>query len=267
MAVACSTAVRCNSTLQKAVADISAAGFTTIDLLAIDGWVHVHTRDLADQYEQTRQHLDDLLQQHGLHLLALNTGVAAELHHRSPQVNARRKAEIGGLVRLMQDYGIRIAAIQPRAPDRARPWEDVLADCVATLREQVAMGAAAGSTFALELHVHSPFATLEQAKRLLAVFPELPLVYDPTHFVMQGIPLRETGWLMDHAHHIHLRDAARDKMQVPMGTGEVDFAWLLGTLKDRGYQGHISIEYLETAEFEALESARRLYDLVERTLT
>lgn len=267
MTVAISTAVRCNSPLEKALADIAAAGFKTIDLLAIDGWVHVHTSDLADRYEQTRQRLDVLLQQHGLNLLALNTGVAAQLHHRSPEVNARRKQEISGLVRLMKEYGVRIAAIQPRAPDRARPWEEVLADCAATLREQVEMGAAAGITFALELHVNSPFETLEQAKRLLEVFPELPLVYDPTHFVMQGIPLRETGWLMAHARHVHLRDAAKDRMQVPMGSGEVDFDWLLGTLKERGYQGHVSIEYLETADFAALESARRLYDLVERALS
>jgi sugar phosphate isomerase/epimerase len=49
--------------------------------------------------------------------------------------------------------------------------------------------------------------------------PEVPLVYDPTHFVMQGIDIRETGWLMAHAQHVHLRDAAPDKMQVPFGTG------------------------------------------------
>lgn len=264
MAIACSTLVRCASPLERALADIAAMGFARIDLLVIDGWVHVHTRDLADQFDQTVAGIDRLLRQHNLMPIALNTGVGPQLHQRSPAINARRIREVEALIRCMQHYGITIAAIQPRNADRDRPWDEVLRDCVATLREQTAMGRAAGITFALELHVNSPFETLDQARRLLAELPDLPLVYDPSHFVMQGIDLKETGWLIDYAHHVHLRDAAPGKLQVPFGTGAIDFDWLLGTLRERGYQGHFSIEYLETDEFDALESALRLYETIAR---
>jgi sugar phosphate isomerase/epimerase len=262
MTIACSTAVRCNSSLERALADIAGAGFRSIDLLTIDGWAHVNTSDLAERWQPTLERLDGLLRQHHLTPIALNTGVSAQLHQRSEAINDRRRHEIDALIRLMQRYNIGIAAIQPRNNDPERPWEELLRDCAATLREQFAAAEAAGVVFALELHVGSPFETLGQARRLIELIPDLPLVYDPTHFVMQGVPIDQTGWLLDHARHLHLRDAAPGKLQVPFGMGAVDFDWLLGSLRERGYQGHISIEYLETDEFDALDSARRLYDLV-----
>ncbi len=77
MAIACSTSVRCGRLLEEALTDIQKLGFGKIDILTIDGWVHVNTTDLAD--------------------------------------------------------------------------------CVETLKEQISIGTEAGVTFALELHVNSPF--------------------------------------------------------------------------------------------------------------
>jgi sugar phosphate isomerase/epimerase len=112
-----------------------------------------------------------------------------------------------------------------------------LHDCIATLHERIAEGRAVGVTIALELDINSPFESLEQARMLLEAMPDLPLTYDPSHFVMQRIELKETLWLLQNARHVHLRDADRDKMQVSFGTGVIDFDWLLGTLKDSGYAG------------------------------
>jgi sugar phosphate isomerase/epimerase len=262
--IACSTSVRCGSSLETALADIANAGFKKVDILTIDGWVHVNSSDLADNWDETVGKVDGLLAQHGLTPIALNTGVGPQLHDRSPEANGKRVRETAALVRLMDHYDITTAAIQPRNADRERPWEDVLRDCLATLGEQKAAVEAAGRRFALELHVNSPFESLEQAQRFIAEMPDMPVVYDPTHFVMQGLPVKETGWLMRNAGHVHLRDAAEGKLQAPFGEGSVDFDWLLGTLRDSGYTGNISLEYLETNDFDVLDSSRRLYDVVAR---
>jgi sugar phosphate isomerase/epimerase len=81
---------------------------------------------------------------------------------------------------------------------------------------------------------------------------------------MQGIDIRETGWLMDRARHVHLRDAAPGKIQAPFGEGTVDFDWVLGELEQRGYQGHFSIEYLENKDFDVIDSAQRLHETIAR---
>lgn len=251
----CSTSVRCGSSRSQAFSDIAAAGFTEIDLLAIEGWVHINPSEM-----QERNLWREELTQHGLTVRALNTGVGPQLHDRSETANSTRTTETRSLLDYMKDAGVSVAAIQPRAKDESREWEDVLQDCIASVREQVEMASADGISFALELHVNSPFESIDQAKRLLEEWPDVPLIYDPSHFIMQGIPLQETRWLMKNAKHCHVRDCARGRLQAPFGDGEVDFKWVVNTLGEEGFQGAFSIEYLESKDFDAIESAQKLRD-------
>ncbi len=92
--------------------------------------------------------------------------------------------------------------------------------------------------------------------------PEMPLVYDPTHYVMQGMDVSDTEWLMDNAVHVHLRDAAPDVLQTHFGDGAVDFDWLFNALKDHGYQGHFSIEYLQMKDMDVLDDVLRMRDAI-----
>ena len=89
------------------------------------------------------------------------------------------------------------------------PWEVSINDCLQSLRKRKAIGDQFGITFCLELHVHSPFETIDQAKRFLEMMPEMPVVYDPTHFVMQGLDIRSTGWIMDRARHVRVATPPR----------------------------------------------------------
>src|SRR5262249_2780968 len=264
MAVACSTSLGHKLPLDAALARIARLGFRHVDILSIDGWVHVNTRDLAERGERTTARVDRLLAEAGLVPMATNSGVSPQLHHRSPEVTAARLREVEALVRWMNHLGIGVAATQPRQGDPARPWEEVLADCVATLREQFDAGRRSGVRFGLELHVNSPFETPEQARRLLEVMPAVTFVYDPTHAVCHGLDVRETEWVMDHAVHVHLRDAAPGHLQTAYGEGAVDFAWVLARLRDRGYPGHFSIEYFDAPEFDVDVSVLRLRDEIAR---
>lgn len=264
MAIACSTSVFSNSSLEDALAGIAGLGFPCFDLLAIDGWIHLHTSELAREPAAARARIDGLLARHGLRFLAANTGVGPQLHDRSPEANERRRAETAALVDFLRHYGVRVAAVQPRQSDPSRPWDAVLADCITTLREQFAVAGAAGVQLAVELHVNSPFEKLEQARQLFREMPEVRIVFDPTHFYCQGVPFAEFAWTIDHAVHVHLRDAAPGKLQAPFGEGAVNFDEVLGTLKDRGYAGHFSIEYFASPEFDVADSVQRLRDTIAR---
>jgi sugar phosphate isomerase/epimerase len=231
------------------------------DLLTIGTWAHVNPADLASDYGKHLTRLQTAFASRGLSAIALNTGTTVQLHDRKPESNLARDRETEALCRLMAEFRIPVAAIQPLAADRTRPGDVVMADCIASLRQQYAIAAKYGVRFAVELHVHSPFETLEQAQTLLKQMPEVNVVYDPTHFILQGMPLKDTLWIMDRAIHVHARDAAKGKLQAPLGSGEIDFNFLISALKDRGFAGNISIEYLETRDFDVVDSARRLRDL------
>lgn len=264
MRIAVSTAIGCDTTLDVALDRIQKVGCPLVDILTIDGWVHVLPSRLVEDFDGECSRFEGELEARNLTAIATNSGLGVQLHDRSPESAAPRAARLDALMRFLKRLGIGIAAIQPLQQDASREWEAVLQDCLASVSEQLAAADKVGVRMALELHVHSPFETLEQARRLLEVMPDVPLVYDPTHFVMQGLPIQETGWLMDRARHCHLRDAARGHIQTPFGQGEVDFDWVLGALKDRGYAGDVSIEYLGTNEFDVVESAQRLYERLMR---
>lgn len=263
MRIACSTSVRCGSSLEEALKLARQLEFQYVDLLMIDGWVHIDTSALAADEEGVYTRVGELLDRYQLKPIAVNSGVSPQLHHRSPENHARRLQELNGLVRFMNRFCIRISAVQPRNPDRSRPWRDVIDDCVLTLREYNEIGSAHNVTFALELHINSPFETMEQARYLIERMPEVRLVYDPSHFIMQGVDIRETEWLLRHAAHVHVRDAGKDRMQTRFGEGDVDFDWLAAALRRNGYTGDVSIEYLESKELDIRDDVAQLKRFLE----
>ena len=107
---------------------------------------------------------------------------------------------------------------------------------------------------ALENHIDSVAETLDGALWLLDAVPGLRLAYDPSHLAAQEIDPRDAIPLMDAAAHVHLRDAAPGRIQVPFGEGTLDLDWILRTFLERGYTGHVAIEYLGDGEPETLRS-------------
>lgn len=266
MNIACSTTVGYKQDLSTALRSIQESGFTTVDLLAIDGWAHINPGDLADQGEAGYGRIIDLLARYSLSPAALNIGTRTQLHDRTAEAIEARGREMSAMVELMNLLAIPVAVLQPRARDAIRPYAEVLRDCAATWREMEAIAVRGGVALALELHVFSPFEMLDQARALIDLVPNLKVVYDPSHLVMQGVPIRETEWLMDRSIHVHLRDAAYGHMQTRLGQGSVDFEWIFHALKRRRYAGPVSIEYMQADHYDVLEDVSRLKTMVEQQL-
>jgi sugar phosphate isomerase/epimerase len=139
MAIACSTSVACNSPLDKALETVHNLGFRNVDVLTVDGWAHVNTQDLADDFASTRSRVDALLQQYQLTPITTNGAVSTKMHHRSPELNQRRRDETQALVKWLNSYNIDFATIQPPLYIESElPWDKVLEDSVQSLREQKA---------------------------------------------------------------------------------------------------------------------------------
>jgi sugar phosphate isomerase/epimerase len=262
MTIACSTSIFCQSSLEEALRGIRALGFDKIDLLMIDGWVHVNTTDLARDYAGTLARVDALLKQHTMTPIAVNSGVSPLLHDRTPDGCARREAEVKALIRFMSHYHIGVAAVQPRNPDLGRPRLEVLHDSAETVRDLIEMARGTGVTFALECHSGSIVETMDEVGEIMRLVPDLRFAYDPTHFVMSRVALPDTLPLLERSVQVHLRDAAPGAMQSRYGQGAVDFDWILKRLQERDYRGHFSIEYLEQKGEDLGKDVKRLHDKI-----
>ena len=242
MNIACSTSAYRGS-LDDALASVARMGFTAIDLIAIPGWGQLEPARLAEHWEAEAERVGALLMQHHLTPIAVNLAVGNP-HQRDAAVVAQRLREVAGAARFMQRLGIPLASFYPGYRAEDRPWEEVLADSVISMREMLAVAGAYGVTLAVELHMFTPFETVAQGMRLLQELPELSVAYDPSHYAMQSIDLRDTAPFLARAAHVHLRDAAPEQMMAPVGAGTVDFPWILDTLRALDYRGNLSIEYL-----------------------
>jgi len=131
------------------------------------------------------------------------------------------------------------------------------------LREIVAAAQTHGVIMALECHVDSIMRDPAVLARALDEVPELMVTYDPSHLIMQGIALADTVPLLDRAAQVHVRDAARDQMQVRYGRGDLDLDQLLGLLTAHGYADGYTIGVVDprgspAAREDALALARAL---------
>lgn len=268
MKIVCSSSIGCGFPVEEALDRIISVGLKDADLLAIEGWAHINPSALAEDFDGVSARIDSLLSERGLRLASLNAMLGPKMHERDASFVEPRKKQTEAIIKLMRKHGISTIALQPPLKWQ-EAWSHEEQDrCIVTLQEQLELAKKEGVCFALELHTRSPFETMEQVRRLLDAIPDVPLVYDPTHFVMQGIPFKDTAWMLNNARHCHVRDASKGQLQAPFGQGSVDWDWLTGALKDADFSGVISIEYLggKDAEFDVIDSAKRLAALLQEKL-
>ena len=247
MLIACSTSAF-KIPLADAVAEIARLNFEAVDLIAIKAWGHVNAASVADDYEGQATAIETLLAKHHLRCAAINLAVAHPHQRADADVNAQRLREVDAMTRLARRLDAQAVSFYPGYKTAGRPWDALLADTVATVKEMLAAARPSGIPLLIEPHYDTPFQTPDQIRPLLQALPDLRIAYDPSHLAMQQIPLPQTEFLLDRAAHVHLRDAAPGKMCERFGQGTVDFDWLLGALRERAYAGAVSIEYLPKAD-------------------
>ena len=99
-------------------------------------------------------------------------------------------------------------------------------------------------TFSVEAHVGSLAPSPAEAARMLSAVPGLTLTLDYTHFTRLGLPDAEIEPLVRHATHFHVRGARKDRLQTSFKDNSIDYARVLKTLRDSGYNGYLGIEYV-----------------------
>lgn len=262
MRISCSTTIGHRLSLGRALDRIKELGFTNVDLLMAHGWAHVSPRDLVGDFDATRSAIEKSARERGLRITGLNVAFSGPLYGRSEEDRKRRAAEATGIMKLMSALGIEVAAIQPGGRPHAIADIVLIERAAESWNELTSLADEHGRTVALELHTGSPFDSPDAARQLVNRFPGTQFAFDPSHLVGEGIDVRLVKWVLDAAATVQLRDAQSGRVQVPCGTGTVDFDWILATLKNRDYRGYVAVEYLDTDEFDILESARKLADRI-----
>lgn len=138
------------------------------------------------------------------------------------------------------DLGIGIVHVIPGEAAEIDALHGALAEGVTAAQER-------GLEFALEPIVGRVIGTTRGALAAIERAPGLKINFDASHLKPMGDDVTDAARrLAPHVVHMHLKDVTgtpEDFRFVPIGTGEIDLAAMLGALAEEGYAGPISIEH------------------------
>jgi sugar phosphate isomerase/epimerase len=94
----------------------------------------------------------------------------------------------------------------------------------------------------------------------------LGITLDPSVFVCGPHRNKNLDKILKHVYHVHLRDSKKDKFQVPVGQGEIEYGRLINQLERVKYDRALSIEISPVEDVDQRVELRKLRRLLESLL-
>lgn len=104
--------------------------------------------------------------------------------------------------------------------------------------------ASAGVIYAIEPHIGSICANVEDTRAFLATVAGLTLTLDYGHFIMAGENSVQVHDLLPFASHVHVRGGAYERLQTSVDKNTIDFSGMLAGLQRLDYNGFLALEYV-----------------------
>ncbi len=242
MIFACHTWGFNDLTLPEALGTIARLGFRAVD---IGSGPHLSTAKAVLDTRRVAAEITDDLRTYALIL----TDVYLMLPHiADPDENKRRRdvESFKALLPLMRALGTRGVTVSPGVRPTDIPDDDPtpFEHARDALREFVA--AADTLPVSIEPHLDSVTPDVPSALKMLEAVAGLYITLDWAHFIYQGTKPTEIARLLPYTRHVHVRQAARNKLQVPYEKGKLDPTAVMQILHESGYDGAVSIETMKT---------------------
>jgi sugar phosphate isomerase/epimerase len=249
--------------LEESLHQIAACGYGGVEIMADVPHAYPPHMDA-----RRRKNVVDLLKELRLGLTNLNAFTLfaqGDTWHPSwiepdPEARARRYEHTLGAIRLARDLGAPGISLEPGGPLPPGMSRRAAMDLYREgLRRVLPTAEECGVNLLVEPEPHLLIERPEEFEELLdgLAHPRLALNFDIGHFFCVGVdPAEAARRLAPHIRHVHLEDIApsREHRHLVPGRGAIDFAAVLGALRDAGYNGWVTVE-LYPYEAQAREVA------------
>ena len=153
----------------------------------------------------------------------------------------KQLAELVKIARLMQCKYIRVFSFfyGDKKP------EDCSQKVIARLKEMLAIVKGSGVKL---LHENEKKVYGDVPQRVLEIYnaindEDFVLCFDASNYVQCDVNPKEAfDMLKDYVVYYHIKDCSKYKVEVPVGTGEGCYTYILSELKARGYEGFMTLE-------------------------
>jgi len=231
------------ATLDESATIYRALGIDALDLIAIPG-TRLDTYTIAaDPTKQAR-----IISKLGIGLSNLLMFFGTNFHDRAlnsidPAIRSKNLDTFRRMLEFCAAAGFYSITVLPGVDQPSISRNESLKHAAAELNRLNGLAREFGVLLVYEPHVQS---ILENPKDVLEFAREnndVKLVIDYSHAVSLGYSTSELDPLVPFGGHVHLRQAAPDKIQARWDEGSIDFPALVSLLKKTGYEGYLTLEY------------------------
>jgi sugar phosphate isomerase/epimerase len=231
------------ATLPESAGIYRAIGVNALDLIAIPGSCLDTYEIAADPRGQARR-----LNALGIEFSNLITFFGTDFRDRalnSPDatIRANNRETFRKLLDFCTTAGFHSITVLPGVEYQSHSRQAALAWTATELNRMNELANDAGVLLVYEPHVESILESPRDVVAFAQTQCDVKLVIDYSHAVSLGYARSDLEPLVAHAGHVHLRQAAPDKIQARWEEGSIDFPALIGLLKQSGYQGYLTLEY------------------------
>jgi sugar phosphate isomerase/epimerase len=106
----------------------------------------------------------------------------------------------------------------------------------------------------------------DTVRNLCDYVPGIGLTLDPSHYLCSNNKNKNYEKLLKYVYHVHLRDSKKDRLQVRVGQGEIDYNKLITQLQNAGYKQALSIEMTPEPDLEMRQELRTFRLLLDSLL-
>jgi len=234
--------------LAAAIDAIGALEFGQVDLALHEGWAHLDPSALVQAGPAgVRRHADQIRQQ--IERLQMKRVSAFNVGLRAAD-SAEEQRCLEAVCDLA--HALDVTVITIGSARRGTAVEDE----IHRLTALVPIAAERGVLLTVETHVNQLTERPDVAVRLCESVDGLGLTLDASHYYAGPNQGADFSAVLPFVKHVHLRDAGTDgdHMQVPAGSGKVDFRWIVTSLHRLDYEGKFAIEYIDTLPLMAGEA-------------
>jgi sugar phosphate isomerase/epimerase len=186
----------------------------------------------------------------------------ADRNLADPAHRGANEADLKQVVAFCAEAGIPTLFVLPGICNRRQSRAQALAESAESLRRLLPIAAEGGVQLTIEPHVHSYLESPQLVLDLLGQVPGLKLTLDYAHFICLGWRQDEIDVMAPYAAHVHLRQAKPGFLQTKMAEGTINFEAQCAALRDAGYEGRLSLEFVHQDYMDTLSD-----DVLTETIT
>lgn len=247
--VAASTGCFPEIPIPEVIEVLSDLEFTAVEIVLDDAGTQMPPSRIADDFDECLRLVRDT---HRLDICSYNVRILAE-----GEEHYRRFEKICDMAK-----ATKVVTLTIPSGEHGTPFNQE----VEHLQRMVRIAEDRGARVAIKTQMGCLSEDPDTVKNLCDYVPGVGVTLDPSHILCSNNRNKNYEKLLKYVYHTHLRDSKKDKLQVRVGQGEIEYGRLITQLQTVGYDRALCVEMTPTDEMDMRQELRKLRLLLDSLL-